>query len=84
MSKAMREEVRGRRYKGEGSRTRQNMEKEEECSTWNTKRREMREKVPHGTNKRHEKTTSRGGGFDVMNYNKNGRFRKIHMVELTS
>ena len=28
-----------------------------------------------------KKTTSRGGGFSVMKYNKNGRFRKIHMVE---
>ena len=37
----------------------QKMEKEEESSTWNNKR---------GT----KKTTSRGGGFGVMNYNKNG------------
>ena len=80
----MREEVRGTRMTGEGIRTTQNIGKEEECSTWNTKRWERRKKVPHGTNKRHEKTTSRGGGFGVMNYNKNGRFRKIHMVEFTS
>ena len=46
----------------------QNMEKEEESSTWN--------------NQKARKNHLGGGGFGVMNYN-NGRFRKIHMVELT-
>ena len=56
----MREEVRGTRMTGEGLRTTHNIGKEEECSTWNNKIGERREKVPHGTNKRHEKTTQKG------------------------
>ena len=66
----MREEVRGTRMTGEGLRTTHNIGKEEECSTWN--KQEAR------------KNHLEGGGFGVMKYNKNGRFRKIHMVELTS
>ena len=79
----MREEVRGTRMRGDGSRTTQN--------------KERRKKVPHGTpkdgkgGKKFHMEQTRGtkkppstGGFGVMNYNKNGRFRKIHMVEFTS
>ena len=45
----MREEVRGKRMTGDGSRTIQNMGKEGESSTWNNRTWERREKVPHGT-----------------------------------
>ena len=67
----MRYEVRGTRKRGDGSRTtesiekgrmfhmeQQNMEKEEESSTWN--------------NQKARKNHLGGGGFGVMNYNKNG------------
>ena len=68
----MREEVRDTRKMGRWFTNNREHRKKEECSTWNNRTWKKRKKVPHGTIKEARKNHLGGGGFGVMNYNKNG------------